>query len=82
MHYLSCNLMVLHTNVQTTKEKEGGQSGYKVQKCHRDVSLQYRVKGGRESDKQQRKSGKGGSEERMFGFLSPFILNTQSSEKR
>lgn len=48
MQYLSCNLMVLHTNVQTTKEKEGGQSGYKVQKCHRDVSLQYRVKGGRE----------------------------------
>ncbi len=39
-------------------------------------------KGERETDKQQRKSGKGGSEERMFGFLSPFILNTQSSEKR
>lgn len=35
----------------------------------------------RETGKQKRKSGKGGSEERMFGFLSPFILNTQSTEK-
>jgi len=48
-------------------------------KWHRDVSLQYRARRGY---KQQRKSGKGGSEERMFGFLSPFILNARSSEKK
>lgn len=53
------------------------------QKC---ISITNREIGEREREREtgklKRKSGKGGSEERMFGFLSPFILITQSPEKR